>query len=69
MTQWAYKNVAIKVVSIINYNKLMDKDIKELIIKWLIDFEATRLGNVTDDDDTFEGSAYNIFNSIIAEEE
>lgn len=45
----------------------MDKEIKQRIKSWIKDFEKTQPGNVIIDEDSFEGSAYYIFQSILTE--
>lgn len=46
----------------------MNEDIKQRIKSWIKDFEKCSCGNVIIDDETFEGSAYYIFQSLLAEE-
>jgi hypothetical protein len=46
----------------------MDKEMIRKIRSWVEDFEKTQSGNVMIDDDTFEGSAYFIFKSLLANE-
>lgn len=45
----------------------MDKELRKRIEDWVKDFEHTQPGNVSIDDDTFEGSAYYLFQNILAE--
>ena len=46
----------------------MNKEIKARIKSWIKDFDKTQPGNVCIDDDTFDGSAYYIFQSLLANE-
>ena len=45
----------------------MNKELKSKIEQWVKDFETTQPGNVSIDEDTFEGSAYYLFKNILAE--
>jgi hypothetical protein len=46
----------------------MDKELKKKIKDWIKDFEKTQPSNVDIyDDETFEGSAYLIFQNILAD--
>ena len=47
----------------------MDKELIMQIKNWCKDFEKTQPGNCSIDEDTFEGSAYYIFQNILAIEE
>lgn len=44
---------------------MSNKELIKEIRKWMIDFEATQPGNVSMDDNTFEGSAYNLLGSAL----
>lgn len=44
----------------------MDKELIKKIKSWIKDFESTQPHNLQIDDDTFEGSAYNIFLKILS---
>jgi hypothetical protein len=46
----------------------MDKETIKRIKSWVEDFEKTQPGNVMIDDDTFEGSAYFIFQNLLTSE-
>lgn len=45
----------------------MDKELRERIEDWVKDFEKTQPKNVSVDEDTFEGSAYYIFKSLLVD--
>ena len=46
----------------------MDKKLRSKIKKWIKDYEATQPSNLIFDDDTFDGSAYFLFQQILSEE-
>ena len=46
----------------------MEKPIIQAIKNWVKDFEATQPRNVEIDEETFEGSAYLVFKTILAVE-
>jgi len=46
----------------------ISKELKTEINKWIADFEKTQPGNVSVDDDTFEGGAYNLLSRVLEEE-
>ncbi len=46
----------------------MDKQTINRIKSWIKDFDKTQPGNCSIDEDTFEGSAYYLFKTILAEQ-
>ena len=45
----------------------MNKELKQDIKKWLKDYSKTQPMNVQIDDDSFEGSAYYLFQAVLNE--